>query len=44
MSKGKKTRQKLDPKRHDASSSNNSKKEDKDWGFDEIAKSKTRHR
>lgn len=39
----KKPRPKMDPKQH-AESSPSKKKEDKDWGFEDIARSKTRRR
>ena len=44
MSKrGKKPRQKFDPKSFEATKEKQ-KKEEKDWGFDEIARSKTHRR
>jgi len=44
MSKqGKKPRQKFDAKKFEVSKESKEKKE-KDWGFDEIARSKTRRR
>jgi len=39
----KKPRPKLDPKKYDGPGESDKKKE-KDWGFDDIARSKTRRR
>ena len=44
MGKGNKTRQKLDPRKVHTEGEKRKPKADKDWGFDEIARSKTRRR
>lgn len=44
MSKGRKTLQKVDPRKVNTEGAKSKPKVEKDWGFDEIARSKTRRR
>jgi len=44
MPKGRKTRQKVDPRKVNTEGGKSKPKVEKDWGFEDIARSKTRRR